>query len=267
MSRGSAPALALLAVLAALPARADEFDEIVSSIRSDNHEEICGRMSAWIERSGGDPRAPRGLLWMAQIRRNDQRDDLARPLYQRVVRDAPGSSWALHARKGLGDVDLAAHQYASAIARYQSLAALPDAHWKYVGSNAAAYARGERVRFQILVALAALLLSSSLLQLARAGRAGKLWPPPREVVWSLPVLLGVFVASFAQEPAEAAALRTLAASALALLWAQGAALRASTRFWVPALAGVAQTVALLYCALVGNGLWAKLVDTVAMGGE
>lgn len=253
-----------LLLLLAQPLRAEDFDQIVSSIHAGNHDEVCAGMERWVAAHRGDPRVPQAELWMAQIRFNDRRGELAAPLYERVLRDAPDSKWALHAKKGLADVDLLRHRYDRAIARYDALSALPDPHWQYVGSNAALHAKGERLRFRVLVVLAALLLLVAATQLYRAP---SLWPPPRELVWGLPLLLCIFAASFGQEPEEAAALRTLSVGAIALLWAQGAALRDSRRFWLPALSGFAQCLALLYCALIANGLWEKLVDTVAMGAE
>lgn len=256
-------------VLLAAPA-APQFEEIVAAVTAANHDESCAAMAAWVDAHPKDPRAAQGLLWMARLRISDRRPEDARPLLERALRDSPPGDWPLHAKKGLADLDLEAHRFDRAIAAFDALAREPAPLWRYVGSSAAANARGERTRFY---AMFALVLALALLWLSRVARAGvrMLWPPPTELVYVLPILLVMLAAATAQEEPEAHALVTLGLSAIALLWLNGAWLRARppgprSRYG-QALLGLLQVASLLYCAMVGNGLWGKLMDTVAMGAE
>jgi len=260
-----AEAVAVAALLAADPA----FDAIVTSATSTSHEQALARMQEWVDAHPGDPESARALVWMARLRRSDGRDEAARALLERALREGPGTEWALHAEKALGDLDLEAHRYAPAIARYDHLAGLPAPLWRYVGSSAAGHARGERTRFRILIAILAALAALSLARVIRAGGPRSLWPPPAELLWLLPVLLVLLAAAAAQEAPEARAVVSLSLGGAALLWLNGAWLRARPprRMALPALLGLGQALALLYCAMVWNGLWDKLVDTIAMGAQ
>ena len=249
-----------------LLAAAMGFDAIVSSANAGNRDQSVARMREWVDAHPGDPQAARGLLWMARLRRDDRRIGDARLLLARAEREAGGSEWALHAAQGLADIDVEQRRYGAAIARYQVLANRPEKLWSYVGVSGLAHARGERTRFFILLGLAAAMAALFLLRMARAGLA-RFWPPPRELVWMAPILAILLFAATAQEPPEAHAVTALALGLAALLWESGAWSRArpSPRPLLRASLDVAQAVALLYCVVVWNGLWGKLVDTIAMG--
>jgi hypothetical protein len=84
------------------------------------------------------------------------------------------------------------------------------------------------------------------------------------------VLVCVLLAGLAQEHDEARAVAVVALGAAALLWLNGAHLRARPPARRVALymgLGALQFAGLLYCALVTNHLWHKLIDTIAMRPE
>ena len=258
---------ALLAGATAAPA-GPAFDDIVSAVTAQNHDLSCAAMQGWLDAHPGDPRAAQGLVWMARLRTTDRRYDEARALLVRALREPPQGEWPLHAKKALGDLDLESHRFAPAIAAFEELARSPLPLWRYVGSNAAENARGERSRFRIMLLLLAALCS---LWLFRLRGLRPLFPPPMELVYALPVLLLVMLAAGSQEEPEAHALVTLGLGSAALLWLNGAwarARRPSGRArWAYLLVGALQASAMLYCAMIGNGLWEKLKDTIAMGAE
>ncbi len=249
-----------------------EFDQIVNSITADNHEAACARMQAWVDAHPKDPQAPRGLIWMSKLRRADGLDARARPLLERTLREYAGTEWELHAIQGLADLDAKDRHYDRAIAGYDRLARDPSSLWSFIGQHAAAYARAERLRFDILLGLAAALVGFSLFRLWRAGGLRSLWPLPAELLYPLPLPLLMLAASTALEVPEGHTIVTLSLGGMALLWLNGAYLRArppkgARQVAVQAALGVLQVCALLYCAVVTHGLWEKLVDTLAMGAE
>jgi hypothetical protein len=264
--------MAAIAFQVSAPVAADaSFDAIVTGTTAANHAESCERMQAWVDAHASDPVAARGLVWMAQLRRSDRRGDLARPLLERVRRDYPTTDWALHAQKGIADLDVEAHHFASAIASYDELAKKPSPFWQYVGTQAAKVTRGERTRFYWLLAVAIAILALAAVRLWR-GDLRALWPPPVELVYALPLLVVMLLAATAQEHDESRAVVTVAMGAAVLLWLNGAHFRASRlaqagigRRSLAAALGAAQIAGLVYCALVMNNLWGKLADTVAMG--
>ncbi len=270
-------ALALLALAGAAfaaepaaPGADREFEAIVASATPETRAEACARMERWVDAHAREPLAARGLIWMSQLHRADREPERARAALERVERDYPGSEWALHAEQGLAELDLERHRYESAISRYRELANQAKPLWHYLGVNGERNARGERIRFALVLAIA---LAFALLTLARLRRSGlrALWPPPAELVLTLPVLVVLVFASTAQEHDEARAVLFVAFGAAALLWLNGAYLRATAgekRSRIArALVGAAQAAGLLYCALVLNHLWPKLMDTIAMGAE
>ena len=267
---GLCTATAALAVEPAAPGADPSFEEIVSSATPANRPGSCERMQAWVDHHAGHPLAPRGLLWMAQLRRAGREPLLARPLLERLLRDFPPGEWSLHARQGLAELDLEDHHYQAAIARFRGLSAEPQPLWQFLGNAGVKRAQGERLRFFLALGFLGAAAALSLWRLRRSGGPRTLWPPPDEVVYLGPVLLLVALAASAQEHDEAAAVLTLALGLFALLWLNGAWSR--FRAGGPgkarrALLGGLQAGGLLYCALVFNHLWAKLIDTIAMGAE
>jgi hypothetical protein len=246
------------------------FNAIVSATTQRNHPEAIAKMQRWVDAHRGDPQAPRGLLWMAQLERSDGQSERARPLLERVLREGPGTDWALHAQRQLADLDLDRHHYAAAIATYEQLARDPAPFWQNVGKSAAQDARSQRSRFIGLVAALILLIGVALERLARIGLKA-LWPLPNELAYPLPVLVVILIASFSLERAEEQAVITLALGAVALLWINGAYLKLRPPKGlarVPqALLGMVQAIAIFYCAIQTSGLWEKLVDTWQMGAD
>jgi Tetratricopeptide repeat-like domain len=257
-------------LLLPLGARAAEtFDEVVASAKAGDHSEALARMERFVAAHAGEPQAARGLVWMAQLHRQDGRPEVARPLLARAAREGAGTEWALHARKGLADLALESRDFAEAIEAYDALAREPSPLWQYVGRNAGLDARGERDRFRILLALAAAVGLFWLLRLVRARPP--LWPPPRELIWLLPLLRLVALSAPGQEPGEARALCIVSAGCALLLWLNGAWASARVRGTRAALLhaalGAVQMASVAYGAVVVSGLWGKLIDTIAMGGE
>jgi hypothetical protein len=251
-------------------AAAPTFEDIVApSTRS--HDRSVALMEAWVRAHPADTRVARGLIWMAQLRVADQQPALGRAYFQRAYHEYPSTEWGLHGLKGLADLDLAERRYGDAIARYEALAASRDPFFRYVGRMAANKARGERLR--VVLALGALAALGALwaLRLLRLGSWRRLWPPPTEVAYLLPLLLLMAAAASGQPAEEARAVRLLTLGALVTLWLGGAYLRARPpaggwRF-LHGLLGVLQAAALLYVAVQGSGLWDKFHDTLVMGAE
>jgi hypothetical protein len=257
------------AVEPAAPEADAEFAQIVSAATPATRAESCERMQRWVDAHPSSALAARGLVWMSQLQRADRRAARARPLLERVAREFPATEWSLHAAQGLAELDVEEHRYSSAIARYEMLARSEKPLWKYLGENGAEGARGEQVRFAGVLIVAAAI---ALLAMARLSRSGlrALWPPPAELLWLAPVLSCVLLAGLAQEHDEARAVAMLALGAAALLWLNGAHLRARPPARPVALyvgLGALQFAGLLYCALVTNHLWHKLIDTIAMRPE
>ncbi len=260
--------LVVSATAAPVAAAAPGFDDIVSAVTAQNHDDSCAAMQGWLSAHASDPRAAQGLVWMARLRTTDRHYAQARALLLQALREPPQAEWQLHAKKALGDLDLESHRFAPAIAAFDELAKSPLPLWRYVGSNAAENARGEQSRFRIMLGLLAALL---LLWVFRVRALRPLFPPPMELVYALPVLLLVVLAAGSQEEPEAHALVTLGAGSAVLLWLNGAWARAQKprgrARWAYLLVGALQAGAMLYCAMIGNGLWEKLKDTIAIGAE
>ncbi len=265
--------LALLAVarpIHAATALDGEFDAIVSTTTQQNHVDARARMLRWIEAHQGDPQCARGLLWIAVLERGDGRGEAARPLLERILREVPDTEWALNAERQLADLDLDIHQYRRAIETYDRLAALPSPYWHYIGKTAGDDARSQRARFYSFIAIVAALHLIAATRIARMGLRA-LWPLPNELAYPLPALLVILVAAAEQEPAEARGVITLSLGAIALLWINGAWLRAhpprGPARTGQALLGVLQACGLFFCAIISSGLWEKLVDTWQMGAD
>ncbi len=246
------------------------FEQIIAPTRR-THDASCALMQAWVDAHKADPRAARGLLWMAQLRLADHQREAARPLFQRVWRDYPGTEWALHSLKGLADLDLDGFRYGNAIAKFDALARSPSPFFQYVGHMAGLRARSMRLRFDLTLAVIAVFALVWAVRLRRLGSLRLLWPPPVEVVYPLPILVVTVAASFGPPEGEGRGALLLAIGAVALLWLNGAYFRARPPKgrWriVHALLGLVQAAALLYVAVVMSGLWDKFYDTLEMGAD
>lgn len=226
-------------------------------------------MSEWIAAHPGDAQAARGLIWMAQLRLADHRDDLARPLFLQVRRAYPRTEWSLHALKGLADLELGSRHYGTAIAMYQSLAKSDSPFFQYVGAMDAARAQKERLRFLTTLSLLGGMLVLWAWRLKQLASLQALWPPPREVVYPLPVLALIAIAALGPPGGEGLGGLLLALGALLLLWLNGAYLRARppAGAWriLHGLLGLMQAGVLLYVSVVLSGLWDKFHDTLTLG--
>lgn len=261
-----ARALLVLCVLASA-ARADTFDAIIAAASPRDRLEVATRMEAWAAAHPTDLRAPRGLVWAAQLDAIASDLPRARALFEQVRADYPGTDWALEASKGLADLALREHHFSQALEGYRALAARPEPFWSYTGRMALQDAKGEELRFAAMLAIALGLVFGWGIAFARAG-IGRLWPWPEELVYAGPLLGLLALAAFGQPGPERGAVLTVALGGAALLWLNGAWMRARPpsrgRLW-RATFGLAQAVGLLFCAFAANGLWGKLMDTITMG--
>jgi hypothetical protein len=235
------------------------------------HDASCALMQAWVDAHPTDPRVPRALVWMAQLRVADHNRALAQPMFLRVYKDYPGTEWALHSLKGLADLDLESRRYGDAIAKFDTLASSSIPFFHYVGYMAGRRAREERFRLTLTLSLITAFLVLWGLRLWRGKLPRALWPPPVEVLYPLPILLLMAAASFGQPAEEARGVRMIALGAVMMLWLNGAYLRARPPkgVWqvVHGAMGLGQAVALLYVAVILSGLWDKFHDTLVMGAE
>lgn len=254
------------------PPAPTSFEEILAP-GARTHETALALMAAWIEAHPADPRTPRGILWMAQLRLADGQRERARSLFVRLRRDYPDTEWALHADKGLADLDLAARRYRAAIARYQVLAESGAPFFEYLGRMGAEQVRAERLRRGLVLGV---LTGLGLLWALRFLRLGRrcwraLWPPPPEPLWVLPMLLMCAIAALVQPADEERAVLVMVLGALSILWLSGAYYRARppARAWLPlhGLLALLQAAALLGAVVVLGGLWDKFHDTLVMGAE
>lgn len=245
------------------------FDRIVARVGQQSHDVSCAQMKAWVDQHPKDPNAGRGLVWMAELRLIDHHTDLAMPLLERAAHGYPDTEWGHQAEKSLADLLVGGHHYAAAIAIYEKLSKLPTDYWQYVGRMAAASAREQRTRWEIFLALVAALLAGIGYRIARARR--QLWPLPDEVIYALPIALVMLAAAWAQSPEEAHAVVSVALGGMLLLYAHGVHLRSVELSWrtrlVESVVGLGEAAALLYCAVVANGLWLKFSETVLTGAE
>ena len=259
-----------LAAPAGQPAPDADFEAIVRGVADRTHDASCAAMEEWIAGHAGTPEAARGLLWMARLRRMDQRDDRARPLLDRALVVGKGTTWELPALKEIADIEAAHRHYGSAIETYDRLAGEKDAFWSTVGRLAATDARAARGRWTLCCCLLLALVALGGTRLALAARAGRRpWVIPREAIFAAPLALLLLFQAYLQPPAEAHAVAALTLGGFALLWilgvsVRGQALTVKRRIAEIAL-GACQTAALFFCALAGNDLWVKFIDTLTMG--
>lgn len=227
-------------------------------------------IQAWVDAHPGDPESGRALVWMAQRELSAGRAGRARLLFERAEREHRGSGWELAASKGLADLALRARRYGEAIARYEGLAASRDDYYRFLGESGAVEARATRSRDLLAAGLALLVSTLASARLALAWRSRRtLRPVPEEVFYGAPVAGALLLAALAQPAAEGRAVAALALGGLLLLWANASYFRVRPpRGFSLALEGVlsvAQAGALLYCAVVANGLWGRLIVTFAVG--
>ncbi len=249
-----------------------EFQEIVSSTSETSLLPQVARMEAWLAAHPSHPDVGRGQLWTAKILLWAGDTRRALELLEQVRRERAGSELATESELAIAAISLTRHDFARAQELYRLHARSGDDKWRYLARRGLDDVRRERALFWVLAAVIAAVAALTALRawlIRRAQRAW--WPLPEELVYPLPVLGLVLVASFSQPPEAALAVRIFALGAVLLLWANGAFLRARpprglARLREVAL-GLGHVVALLYCALWFSGLWAKFLETLESGVE
>jgi hypothetical protein len=252
------------------PAPDMDFDAIARGVADRTHDASCAAMEEWVAGHAGTPGAARALLWMARLRRMDERDDLAGPLLARALDVAKGTTWELPALKETADLEAAQRRFGRAIEIYDRLAGEQDAFWSTAGRLAAEDARAARGRWYLCCALLLALVALGGTRLALAARAGRRpWVIPREAIIAAPIAGLLLIQAHLQPLAEAHAVGALTLGGFALLWITGVSVRGQRLTVKRRLAeialGACQSAALFFCALVGNGLWLKFLETLVMG--
>lgn len=265
-------AVALVTLLGAgAPEAADELEAIASGVGLAGPEVTRARLEAFVAAHAGSDDAARALLLLGQLWRKDGRDDLARQAWERAVSASPESPAAPDAALGLADLALTARDFDDAERRFAQLARVGQGRVLYQAQLGLELTHAGQTRFRLTLGVAGALLALALWRGAAALRAKTLWPPPEEVVVAGPVAALLLLASLAQPPAEALAVRLLAGGGLLLVWVNAAAFAArpprGARRALEALLGLAQASGLLFCVVVTGGLWARFVETLAVGAE
>jgi tetratricopeptide (TPR) repeat protein len=258
MSPGSALALVLFGA---------SFSEQMTVSAGKERPAAIEEVRAWVAANPSDPEAGRALVWLGQLELADEHYDAAGAFFEQAVRAYPGTEWDLAGTKGLADLALWSHRYAQAVAHYQKLEQSSSPYFKFLGAAGVEEARATRVRDLLALGLAALLLSLAGLRLYVA----RPWPLPEELIYAAPVAALMVLASFSQPADEGRAVAAVALGGWLLLGANAAYYRARPPKGLTlareALLSVAQAAALVYCAVVANGLWGKLVVTLVVGPE
>jgi tetratricopeptide (TPR) repeat protein len=225
------------------------------------------------------PGAGEVALWRAEALRRTGRLAPAAAAYDDVLARFPGTAWAARAAEGAAAVAIRRHRWDDAEAR---IARLPSAAGddRAVRDGLVAELATERTRVRWYLAawiglvVAVLLLAASLAQAAGSLRAvGRALRPPVEVAYAAPVV-GILLIAAATSHAEIGpAIALISGGGLVIAWLSGAGLAAARRRgtlerWRIA-AHVAVTLlgvaALVYVAIMRNGLLEMIVETVRFG--
>jgi len=249
---------AIAAELATLVANADRRTDVEATAR---------RLAeaAW-------PGAPDAALWLAEWMRERKRFAEATAAYETVLARWPGSKQAATAQRGRVGVAIDAKQWARALALAEALPALSTIDALERDDLIAAAVRGRRkdrayVAAWIALAVIGLGLATSLtLAIRRARRRPRI---PTELIYLAPIA-AVFVAiSFTAHRAIAPAVLVISLGGVVLATLSGATLdlvpRSRVRLASHAVACVVAVVALVYVAMMREGLFDMLVETVRFG--
>jgi hypothetical protein len=247
----------------------DGFQEIVDAVGDVSHDVSCATMERWIAGHADSDEVPHGLLWMARLRLLDGRDDLARPLIERALARAGDGRWRYPVLKELASIDAGDRRYGAALDELDVLAASGDDYWRSIAVTARVEVRAARAAWWAMALLLALLAAACAARLIAARRRGaKLWPPPFEVIATLPVMLLLAVGAARHAGAEARSLLEILLGGLVLLWVTGVALQgralSRTRRTAEMLFAAVELAGLFFCVLVANGLLSKAVDTLVI---
>lgn len=256
-------------LLLALASQDSGLEELASNVGAVSHPQTISALEAFVASHPGDPNVDRALLLEAQLYRADGDDAHALEVLNRILA-APGfSAWRRDAALERASLDVAAWRFGAALSAYGWLAHDPDERRRYQARMGAAEALAMRARLYLGCAISFALVAVVLWRLARARRA--LLPPTEEVTYALPLVVLLGIAALSQPAAEARAVLTLAGGGLVLLWANSSFWRLRRprgllRVVEPAFAA-GQAFGLLYCAIVSNNLWHRLVETFVNGAE
>lgn len=205
------------------------------------------------------------LLLDGALRRSD---DTVAVRHKRLVAAFPHSEWTARGKKIYADWLLRRGKLDLARTTFASLADHPAPLWqKAAAEGLRAVAQAENRR--LLAAMGGLTLFGSLLFLGFRHRQ-RLWPPPIEVLYYLPVgLFFLVVASLLQNGVFVRPLAVLGLGGALLCWLSAAAARADKArslalglLWRAALAAL-----LCYLAIERQGLWDLVLETLRNGPE
>jgi hypothetical protein len=228
---------------------------------------------SWAEANPSDPDAGRGLIWAAGVLLGDGAHTRARALLAEAIASYAGTEWEREGIRLLAGVELEEHQYAAAARGFERLSREPYPLWSYLGRIGLERTRRTRVVYACyigtLIALGGLGLALAVLGASAKGR--RRWPPPREVIFVLPISVLLILAALGRPAAEARAITTVAAGGTAIVWTNALYLDASPPRGVArivfALLGLVQAAGVLFCAIMSSGLWERFVDTLAAGAD
>lgn len=208
-------------------------------------------------------------LWQAQQLVALRRYDAAQEKLGLALELAHDEDLRWDVRLTMADLLSQRGAHAAAHEAYANLHAPAGSRWEFQASLRARHLEeeGARASWAWWLGTALVLLTTWRTWSARR----KLWPPPLEVSWALPVLGVLAAAGLSRPEGEREAVEFTLLGGLVLLWCQGARLagRPLTRWGratevVVALVSVA---GLLYCSVVAAGLWARVMDTLVAGAE
>lgn len=262
---------ALALTLALLASSPDDFDAIVRDVGQVKPLVLASRMEGWAQANSGDARAGQALLWAAQQRLRELDRDGARRTLERLLSATPSGPAVPDAELLLADLEVEAHDFTEALARYDLVQTAGDERLRYLAAEHRREALSARVRFVVSWLVGGLLALIAVARLWRARVGKTLWPLPEEAWRALPVALVLAIASLAQPAQERQAVLTVCALGFALTCVTGAAwsARAPRGKWrfAEALLAVAQAAGVLFLAIESSRLWSRVVDTFAQGAQ
>jgi hypothetical protein len=222
-------------------------------------------VEAWVNEHRDSPERPRARLWQGQVLLSSGDLPAARVALSEAAALARGTDLELDARLALADLlSLEGHDE-DALHAWETLGAPAGSRWELQAQLRSDKVRGDLLRLRVLWLLGPTLLLFWGLRAWRVRAHGL--PAPPEVAWVAPVLVLLAASGALRPPGERGAVLGVSLGGLVLLWLHGAASRVAKRPWLTGLSGLVQLAALFYCAVVGAGLWDRVMDTLASGSE
>lgn len=243
-----------------------QFQHIVRSTTSESPERSA-RLDQLLREQPTFVLAPEALYLLLDgaIRRGDAQ---APQRLKQLADRFPASEWTARGKKTYADQLLQKGQLGQARAMFLSLSDHPAPLWqKAAAEGISAVSQAETRR--LLATLCGLTWAASLLWLAVRHRQ-RLWPPPVEVLYYVPVgLFFVLTAALLQNGVFVRPLLVLVVGGGVLCWLSAAAARAGrARRLAFGLAWRAVLAALLcYLAIERQGLWELVLETLRNGPE